>query len=380
MEIGAVEGALHEAATRATGFSDFGDPGYRAGLRVFLEALRSDQELEGEALLASAEGPVTRALVGRLHAFEGFRGGRPERDVDRPIFIIGMPRTGTTALHLLLSQDPRFQGLESWLVQRPMRRPPREEWEGIPEYQAAVAEAETTRAVLQATHWVAAGDYDECQRLMAQTFVSNTYGSQRCPVPSYDSWFLEQDLKPSFRYVRAVLGLVGGGSEKDWLLKNPSHLINPDALLDVFPDARVVVTHRDPVRAIPSTASLLCQMRAFRDGRVSPGDAGVIGNRELEVWKIAVNRYLDERERRPGSFHDVYQADLQRDPLGVAREIYGRLELELTPLVEEEMGAWSADNAPGRYGEHRYTAEEFGLSDELLREEFARYREQFGFV
>ena len=381
-----VEGPLHkQAIADADGRDDFGDERYLLGLRAFLHALQADHGLEGEALRAAAETPVRRSLVGRLYAVDGFNRHPEHREarIDRPVFIIGLGRTGTTALHQLLAVDEQFQGLESWLVQTPMVRPARERWPEFSEYRRALAAAEATRSELQAMHWVAPDDYDEDQQIIGQTFVSNRFGSQRSPLPTYDQWLLEQDLTPSFQHLRDVLALVGLQSPPcTWLLKNPSHILTPEALLAAFPDARVVVTHRDPVKSIPSVASLIWATRArtTRYGSVRLGDAAGVGRREMQFWKTALDRYMKVSAERPESFLDVWQRDLHADPLGLVRRIYDRFGLELSPAAEDRMRAWDAEQGARDTGAHRYTAEEFGLSDDEIAATYSEYRARFGFA
>jgi hypothetical protein len=383
---GTLEDALHEqASAQAGGRSDFGDDRYLQGLRTFLHALTEDYGLEGDVLRAAAEQPVTKSLVGRLYAFDGF-GRRPEyarAAIDRPLFIIGLGRTGTTALHQLLALDEQFQGLQSWLVQTPMVRPPRDQWASIPEHEQAVAAAEAVRDELSAMHWVSADDYDEDQQVIGHTFFSNRFGSQRSPLPTYDDWLLGQDLTPSFRYLRDVLALIGLDSPpRTWLLKNPSHILTPDALLGAFPDARVVVTHRDPVKSIPSVASLIwtTRQRTARYGSVRLGTAEGVGRREMRFWTHALDRYMKVSAERPDAFLDVWQHDLHADPLAVVQRIYERFGLELSPQAEGRMREWAAEQGGRDAGGHRYTAEEFGLTDREIAETYATYRERYGFA
>lgn len=379
-----VEERLHRLASRCAGLDDFGDPAYREGLGVFLDALGRDHGLAGDALLKAATSPVVGSLVGRLYARSG-QVERPEhaaQGVEGPVFIIGLGRTGTTALHSLLALDEQFQGLESWLVRTPMVRPPRERWPELPEYQRAVTDAESTRETLAGMHWVSADDYDECQQIIGQTFASNRFGSQRSPLPTYDSWLLNHDLTPSFHYLAGVLRLVGLDSQpRRWLLKNPSHILTPGALLAAFPDAKVVVTHRDPVRAIPSVADLIWTTRTStnRYGTVRLGTPEAVARRELGIWRHAVDRYLDLREVRPEPFLDVLQNDLHRDPLGVVARIYRHCGLSLDESARTRMATWADQQARSRSA-HRYRAENFGLAESEIAETYDRYRRAYGFA
>jgi hypothetical protein len=171
--------------------SEFGDDDYHNGLRRFLDALDeipgTDEDSRELASLA-ALGP----LVGHLHSEEGWQ-QRPEcrsAPLRGPLVITGMPRTGTTALHKLLSADPRFQVLESWLIPAPRVRPPRDTWDTDPQFQMAEAQAAQIPPEMKAAHFTAPDEADECLVVLAQSFVSNLFGST-LPIPSYDEWMLQ---------------------------------------------------------------------------------------------------------------------------------------------------------------------------------------------
>lgn len=379
MGLESVEERLHEEAVARVAATDFGDRLYRPGLRRFLEALVEDEGLDEAGALAAARVPVLRALDGRLYT-ERARAARPDyADVPivKPIFIVGLPRSGTTALHQLLAGDPRFQGIENWLVEAPMVRPPRDRWDEEPTYRAAVERAEALAPRFRTVHWVAPDELDECIRLHVQCCVSNHFGSQRS-VPGYDEWFLAADQAPGIERLAANLRLIGADTDpaRTWLLKNPSHLFNLDEILDRFPDARVVLTHRDPLKTVPSVCSLLS---AMRDTDEVAADPTRIGRRELEMWGTATDRMLAARARRPESFYDVLHPDFTADPLGVVRDLYAWLGIEISPEADAGMRTWVADVAPARRGDHRYTAAQFGLDDAGIATRFAAYREACGF-
>ena len=383
-DLAAVESELHERARSAAGGrSDFGDPQYRVGLRRLLVSLRDDQGLDPEAALDAVAPFAVARLVGRLYAVDGFNAhpGLCEVELRDPLFITGIPRTGTTALHQLLAADSRFQGLESWLAATPMPRPPRSAWPGIPEFRSAAARAAADRARLEAIHWVDAGDYDETLTVLHQTFQMNY--SVRGPLPGFEEWYLAADARPVYRWAADVLRLVGSTApERPWLLKNPSDIIWSDAVLDVFPGARIVVTHRDPVAAIPSTVSLLVTLRR---GTAGTGvdrrafDVSAMAERELRFWKIALDRYEAARARRPDRYLDVWQRDLLADPLAVVRAIYDWAGLALSRGTEEAMRGWIAADAAAR-ASHRHEPGELGLDPERIAETFAGYRARFGFA
>lgn len=390
------ESALHDAARSATGLEDFGRDDYLPGLRRLIDAYRTD--LPGDRVTRETCFAITLpGLVGRLHSERGWA-EHPDclaRPIERPLIIAGIPRTGTTALHKLLSMDPRFQGLENWIIPNPIVRPARETWQDQPLYLAAVAAAaELVRNSpgAAAAHGIGADDVDECLALMMQSFVTNQIPSL-LDLPSYDDWYLAQDEASSYRRLADNLRLIGYAEpEKTWLLKNPTHLLRMGTLLREFPDARIIHTHREPVATVLSMCSMLS---AFR-GEPEPGSpaARAIGPRQLRVYKIATERTMAVRERSPNTFHDVHQAALRANPMQVVREIYQSFALELEPdaerrmrrFLEAESAAQAGDHPVGKPGgnpiplESKRTAraEDFGLTEAQIRSELAPYIERYG--
>ncbi len=369
---------LHAAASaRMGGLADFGGDDHHEGLRALLGALDATPP-PSPMHAGSAEHLIVSALASRLHtqaqwaANPGYR----TREIPRPLVVIGVPRTGTTALHKLLSQDPQFQGIEKWLCAAPLVRPPREEWEAHPQYRACVAETRQMFAVapeVMEAHGVLASDVDECLVPMAQSFACNWFPSQM-EVPQYDAWFMQADETASFRRYKDVLRLVGLNDDRPWLLKNPSHVFGIDALLAVFPDACIVQTHRNPLSSLASLVNLLGNiMVAYtgsdidRQGRLA---------REAAFWAEAVKRTMAAQDRQPDRFVNVMQPDIRRDPLGVVRTIYDRFGFTLSAEAEQRMRAWAAANSEQAGEGHRYEK----IADEApIRAAFAPYMDRFGF-
>ena len=369
--------ALHAAARGATGLEDFGtEAEYRPGLARLLDALDHDGPRFAPGGREFVFGNLVGVLVARLTTQRGLR-DRPDalqRPINRPLVITGVPRTGTTALHKLLSVDPQFQGLERWLTAFPMPRPPRATWAAHPSYRATVAGIEAFFAAapdMRAAHDMVADDVDECLEVLKQNFCSNNYGST-FRVPGYDAWWSVQDEASSYRRFAQVLQLVGVDEPGEpWLLKNPGHISQLDVLLDLFPDACIVQTHRDPVQALASLCSVLAMARGLTEGgNVVLRD---IGEREIASWHAAVTRAMAVRERAPGQFIDVRHKDFHKDPMGVVRRIYERFGYTLTDDVEQRMKERIRANPEGRHGAHVYALEQFGLQAGAIRERFGKY-------
>jgi Sulfotransferase family len=367
---------LHRAAVEATGLEDFGDPAYRTGLRVLLRAFDTDPQLT-EIGRQFAYGTVLGTLTARLHTQHGWSQHREilQHRLEKPLVITGIPRTGTTALHKLLSMDPQFQGLERWLTETPMIRPPRERWESLPAYRATVANLEAFFAAMpemRKAHDMVADEPDECLEVLRQSFVSNRFSSSAY-LPSYDEWFFAQSEANSYRRYADVLRLVGAAEpNKRWLLKNPGHIAQIEALFDVLPDACVIQTHRDPVKAIPSLCSTLYMARRMFEGEATRAET--IGARECRYWHQALTRTAGARRSREKQFFDVDHRDFVADPMGTVRSIYDYFGLELSAIAQERMQVWIAARPTSKHGEHRYRLEDFGITAPQVRDTFADYR------
>ncbi len=371
------ENLLHETAAAQAGFEDFGDQDYLTGLRVLLKAIDSDLQLNATAR-ERVFGTLLRALTGRLYSQKGWA-EHPEcleTEIREPLVIVGLPRTGTTALQKIMSLDPQFQGVEYWLAHNPMVRPPREQWPNHPLYQSAAAALEAADKqdpMSRLIHDVVADEPDECLYMMLQRFVHNIFGASLA-TPSYDEWWMAQDETPNYYRHRDNLKLIGFNQRHQrWLLRNISHLLYLDSLLEVFPDARIVHTHRDPVAVVPSVCSLIMIGRRAILG--AQADPGACGRRENELWSIAIKRAMKVRERYPDHFYDVDFRDFVADSIGVVRSIYRRFSLALDDTVERKMRTWLDAHAQSRPGFHKYTPEQFGLTKEEIRGKYEAYME-----
>jgi Sulfotransferase family len=367
---------LHDDATAATGLSDFGGSDYLDGLRRLVEAFGAIPGISDDGLDGLAGFLVTPVLAVRLRTEEGWK-GNPDclaTDLGAPVFIVGVPRTGTTALHQLLSVDPRFQVSEKWLHTYPKPRPPRDTWAADADYQQAVAEAELMPEFLRRTHFVGPDEADECLAPMAQSFVSNYFGSM-ASIPSYDEWMLAQDMTPSLVRYANFLRLIGSTSpDKTWLLKNPSHVLFIDKLLTVFPGARVIQTHRDPQAALGSVVSVLSMVSKMVGVDRGPQD---IARREIAVWSEGVRRIAAARQGRESSFYDVDYREFTSNPLAVVRRLYKAFDLELSDEVASSMQQWVDAHPKGRHGAHSYDPDALGVDRHTIDEHFGPYIKEY---
>lgn len=369
-------GALHEAAQAQTDYSDFGDTGYHEGLRRFLASVMSTPHLT-EGQVAAAERTAIGLLSSRLITQRSWNEnpGWRDRSIVKPLILMGVPRTGTTALHQLLSLDPQFQGIEHWFIWGPMARPSRERWADHPQRRAAVKALEDWRAAapdVMDAHSTGPDDLDECLTLMAQSFVSNFLTSLH-DAPDYDRWFRGQDEGPSYGRFRDILKLMGMRDNRRWLLKNPSHIFGIDALLRVFPDACIVQTHRHPAQCIASLVNLLAGFRELSGA--GPVDRALVERREISFWSEATRRAMAAQDREPERFVNVWQHETRDDPMALVERIYGHFGLSLSDEAERAMRQWAKDNPPHAKSGHVYQPVK---SSQRLTDAFAPYIERYG--
>ena len=364
-------GELHEAASKVTGLDDFGPDDYADGLEVLLRSYADEADLtpRGDRV---ARAMLRGALAARLASEAGWR-AYPEHGqvrLDRPLFVTGLPRTGTTALHRLLTADPAHQGLELWLAEAPQPRPPRQTWADNPVYQYIQAGCErhhVEHPEFMGVHYLAADKVEECWQLLRQSMRSISWECL-AHLPSYSAWLAGQDWTGAYRRHRRNLQLIGLGDGRRWVLKNPSHLFALDALLAVYPDALIVQTHRAPPVAIASVCSLAAQASA---GWSDTFTGEVIGRDQLELWASGLERFGAERGRHdPARFFDVRYQDLVRDPLSTVESVYGYFGLPLSAAAADAMRQLAAGGARRGRPSHRYTLADFGLTDEEVAERF----------
>jgi Sulfotransferase family len=365
---------LRAKASRITGLSDFGADDYTDGLTVLLESFSREAGLT-ETGQKAARAMLRGALVARLLSEAGFA-AHPRYSsvpVTRPIFVTGLPRTGTTFLHRLLVSDPAHQGLELWLAEAPQPRPPRSEWAGNPAYQFVadgIARHQAAHPSFGVVHELGADQVEECWQLLRQSMRSVSFECL-AHLPSYSSWLAGQDWLGPYQRHRRNLQLIGlRDGDRRWVLKNPSHLFALDALMSVYPDALVIVTHRSPEVAMASMCSLAEHASA---GWSTTFRGPVIGADQLSLWSSGLARFAQARTRyAPGQFFDVAYDDLVADPMGTVKGVYEAFGLSLTAAAANAMRAVLPSGGTGaRRPEHRYTLADFGLSAAEVAAAFA---------
>jgi hypothetical protein len=361
-------------AVDATGLDDFGPSDFRDGLAVLLESLERDARLAPETD-AGVVDDLRRRLVNRLEV-EAWYADHPEIDdlpVEGPVDINGLPRTGTTALANMLSLDPQFRCLRQWEQMQPCP-PPTLAGEATDPRRAQLArENEALPDELKAMHLYEVDASVEDTWLLGMAFHGQQF---TVPVYGYHAWWRTADAGPAYRYHRRVVKLLA--SERPprlWLFKAPHHNFHLEAIVDAYPDARFVMTHRDPVKAVPSWASLVSAIFPPSESEL---DLHRLGREVSNHLRVGVEQAIDARRRLGDErFLDVHHRRFVADPMGVVRDVYDFLGYELTPAVEQVIADWTVVNRSGAKGTHHYTAEQFGLSDDQLRADYDFYIRHF---
>ena len=372
--VGTVED-LHASATKACGLDDFGadDDNYREALAVLLDSFAREAELT-EFGSKMNRFFVRNALVARLVSEAAFKQypEHAEVTIERPIFVTGLPRTGTTALHRLLAADPRHQGLELWLAEYPQPRPPRETWPDNPVF--AQLDAQFTKAHQEnpdytGLHYMTADEVEECWQLLRQSLHSVSYETL-AHVPTYAQWLAKQDWTRSYQRHRRNLQLIGlNDTDKRWVLKNPSHLFALDALMSTYPDALVIQCHR-PAETIMASMCSLAQHTT--EGWSAKFVGETIGADSLETWSRGLERFNNVRAQHdPAQFFDMDYFDLIADPVATVETIYRHFGIEMTDDARTAMQASHEASKQGpRAPKHTYSLTDYGLTEEQVRQRF----------
>lgn len=376
---------LHDLVAGELGITDFGPPDYLPGLQVMLQSMDYDPHFheQGRRL---AWGQVIGCLRSRASAIKSMADnpGFDEHPILAPVVITGVPRTGTTALHRLMAVDPRFQGLQTWLIDSPMPRPPIETWGEYPQFQKTLAGLEAQHAASpdsRAAHYRAAEEVHECCMVLWHSFNSNIWACGSWSTPTYDAWRQCQTEDAAYDYYYKCVQLIGSNEpDKRWLLKNPGHIEQLDLLFAIFPDAKVIQTHRDPAKAIPSLCALLMHLHPiYEEGRSEQRAHNMLA-REVAKWARDIRRCEPVRQAHPGQVLDVVHADFHGQPMAVLERIYGFIGMEIGEELRSAFAHRIAAKPELQHGVHRYDLADFGMSAERVREQFGDYAERFDLV
>jgi hypothetical protein len=374
---------LLRRACEHTGLDDFGeDRWFEQPLDALLEALRSEAQLNmaGEW---TARAQIEKMLHDRLRAEQWFS-RHPEilaRPLPHPVIVVGPMRSGTTRMHRLLAADHRFTHLRSFETISPVPRPgfvP-----GGPDFRVTLAKRITRVARLAnprtlTIHPTGPLEPEEELGLLVHSFWSTKHDAQWW-IPSYGRWCEQQDPKPAYRQMARLLKLVGwsqqASSLRPWVLKTPQHMLDLPVLMELFPDARLIFTHRDPLAVVGSAASLAWNQTIIYSDHA---DAGRVGTEWLRKTRLQIERMHEARREIPPERQiDIHYEEMERDWRGAMARVYRFLGLELEPALPA-MEAYQQRTAALRRRPHEYSLEEFGLSPGRVLDELGDYVKTYG--
>jgi hypothetical protein len=366
-------------AQRTTGLDDWGEGGFRARLDAAVDGL-NDAGLNTTGLFG-ARYVLNWHLGNRLRVVD-FANRHPELDevdIERPVVITGFFRTGTTFLHNVLAADPNNRVAQAWELAYPLGRL------GDPLGDAAWrrAQAKFTFGFNQAAipdqgvaHNVTADSYEEDFFLLENDMAVLTFWVA-FGTYSYARAMLDWDMIEPYQFHKLQLKMLNAQrSAKRWVLKCPWHIWNMDALMAIYPDAQVIFTHRDITKALASHCSLSAKMASKLKRSL---DVNELGEFWLDYTRIGLERAMESRKKIPESqLYDVRLRDLMANPMTVLRDIYAHFDLELTAEIAGLLEERIAEKPTSQEGEHEYAIEDFGLTDERVRETLKAYNERFG--
>lgn len=360
---------LMAAAQGQTGLADFGDDGFREGLERLVLALNTEARLTstGEHALRDR---ILLHLRQRL-MIEDWYARHPEiddEDIRSPLFGVSLPRTGSSALSYLLSSDPGVRYLRVWESSQPC--PPPSTVDGPDPRRGASASAadETLKGGSRTPSGIDGAM--ECQDLMALDFRSQIFQAF-AQVPSYSQWLLETAHSGTYAYHKRTLRLLQWGEPaRPWRLKAPTHMLYLDALDAAYPDARFVMTHRDPTDVMLSVATVYAEIIGKFTDHV---DHAYIGELNVQCWSEAMTRAIAFREAgNDHRFFDIHFRAMQADPLGEVRRLYDWLGETVSPAFAQAMATWWESNTAAERMAKPDPAR-FGLDPQAVRARFADY-------
>ena len=371
---------LIDAARAAKGLDNFGADGWQEGLEILVDSVDREANLNA-AGQASFAGQMVMLLSTRLE-IEDWYARHPEIDeqeIVAPLMVLGLPRTGSTALHCLLGEDPDVRVMRNWECMMPCPPPEAASYDSDPRIammEGFMAQRDEMTPRMKQMLPSTAISPTEDQITMGFDFKSQIFQAS-FRIPTYAEWFNHKaDLVPTFQYVKRVLKLLQWRCPpRRWRLKNPTYSLLIDALDQVFPDARYCMTHRDIANVLPSVCDVYHELS--KDNTDTP-DRHWMGAINTEVARLGMERLMAFRDAgNDHRFFDIYFAPFQKDPFPVMQQLYDFLGEAFTPEAHAAMAKWRSDTPRDKHGRHEYNPGAFGLEVPKLREQFRFYTDRF---
>jgi hypothetical protein len=372
--------ALIDRAVHKAGHANFGGDTWREGLDRLVAALNDTAQLtpEGANMMGYR---IANLLQSRL-AIEKTYQEHPEIDeqvVQGPVFVIGLPRTGTTALSQLVAADPQMRSLRTWESLAPVP-PPESATERsdprIAEAQAGLDYMYTAYPKWASLHHETAETPTECQDLLGMEFKAEHFDGMAY-IPAYAEWVVNCDMSSAYAWHHRVLKLLQWRCPPTlWHLKTPVHMLYLDKLVAEYPQAKFLWSHRDPAAVLGSVCSLIAYCRSWVSDR---NDSATIGEEQLAIWTEAIRRASDFRQRMGDArFADLRFADIQSNPLAALERAYAQLDIPFGQHSRAAIQQWADSHKPGLHGRHDSNIGDFGLTAPQVRSAFGRYTQRFG--
>ncbi|MFC2176104.1 sulfotransferase [Bacteroidota bacterium] len=363
-------------AERKTGLSDLGNNAHEPGMSEALKSINS-MPISPFGKLSST-GFAVEALSNRLKLVDYLKHNPKvlETKVNRPLFIIGFPRTGTTLIQNLLALSSDRRALQFWEIMNPIPVSKNRKLDVLKRKRRAafrLGVANFALPEMKYLHEVKVDSYEECWPMMINQFTAGNWEMMN-RFPEFGKWMQQADLRYAYEeYKKYLQILISAEPDKDLVLKCPDHMWYIDKILEVFPDAMFVWTHRDPSKSVASYCSMVSLNWRLLYGEYDPKEVGpYIEERFIQ----GINRALAIRERvGEDKFLDVNFQTLLEDPIKAINQITSYFNL--TPVEEDKMKAYLNSDRSDERGNHTYSAERYGLDVEKIREHYKDYIQRF---
>lgn len=367
--------AMIEEAKSQTGFDDFGELAFREGLEKLIETY--DTHIKDEAGRQRSRDRVVMLLATRLRCENAFKTipEIAEQTIEAPIFVTGLPRSGTSALLNMLAQAPENRGLLQWEIHFPEPWPDSKPGDDDPRYPFLVQALEdNSDSEFRKIHYVDADTPEECVMVHALAFSGVQLGFEIMLEP-YRSWVMQQDLTPMYAYQKRLLQMLNWRNPgQRWVLKAPAHMWAIDNILEVFPDARFIWCHRQPEAVVASINSMNRSVMGMYAGADDYTRVSDMGARVMEWYARSLEQGLASREKLPPElFVDCSQQEFSQTPLQLAERIYQQFDLPMSAQARDAFQAYIDANPKGKHGKHQYDLSQFALDSDGIANRFAFY-------
>lgn len=369
-----------ETACTSTGLKDFGDPPLFPALEVMVKSINEEANLTDFGAEMRRQ-KIIQLLVNRLLLSEMLK-KQPELNETQlgpQLIIVGLPRSGTTKMLRMLCRDKRFNNIALWenAFPIPLSDSPDDRKKRIDFGQAFCDAVQQAAPGFYAVHPIDSEEPEEEMVLMHHSFLTEAIDAEMY-VPTYQEWLQQQERRPMYKQLRTWLKVLANEHHKPndpWILKGTYHGPYLDILLELFPEAKVVYSHRDPVDTISSYCSLVARLRSLLSDSV---DKQAIGPEMLATWSSQQNNMMHARARADDSrILDLGYPDIVRNMSEIIERVYEFAGIELTDEVKATFAVWEQENAQHKHGKHEYKTEEFGISREDIAQSFKDYREEY---